>query len=239
MRVRDWMHRGASAISEAEASERGIRVGADTSLREAAERMRAKRVSELLVADETGAVVGTLRASDFVDATARGELVPAAAIETWGLAEVRVADLMTPDPRTIDIDADLEEAVGLLLEGGFRHLPVLDANQRLVGMLSERDLRGALGANLRDWSSLEEERFHDVIANVMVPGALFVRDSHRLVDILDAFTDERIGALPVLDENDVLVGILSYVDILRWLRERAKASGLELERVVEAEAEGI
>lgn len=156
--------------------------------------------------------------------------------EARGLGSIRVEDLMTPDPRTIDIDADLEEAVGLLLEGGFRHLPVLDANQQLVGMLSERDLRGALGANLRDWSSLEENRFNDVITNVMVPGAIFVRSHHRLVDILDAFTDERIGALPVLDENDVLVGILSYVDILQWLRAQARAAGLEPRRLAEGEA---
>lgn len=152
------------------------------------------------------------------------------------LGSLRVEDLMTPDPRTIDIDSDLEEAVGLLLEGGFRHLPVLDASQRLVGMLSERDLRGVLGANLRDWSSLEQSRFNDVITNVMVPGAIFVRAKSRLVDILDVFTDERIGALPVLDEHDVLVGILSYVDILRWLRAQAREAGLEPRRAAEAEA---
>ncbi len=153
-----------------------------------------------------------------------------------GFGEVKVSEVMTPDPRTIDIDATLEEAVGLILEGGFRHLPVLDADQRLAGMLSERDLRGALGANLRDWSSLEQSRFEEVITNVMVPGALFVRSHNRLVDILDVFTDERIGAVPVLDENDVLVGILSYVDVFRWLREQAKEAGLEPRRVAEAEA---
>lgn len=70
----------------------------------------------------------------------------------------------------------------------------------------------------------------------MVPGALFVRSHNRLVDILDVFTDERIGAVPVLDENDVLVGILSYVDVFRWLREQAKEAGLEPRRVAEAEA---
>lgn len=237
MRVGEWMHRDASGLPEAEGGR--VSVGPDETLRQAAERMRASRVSELLVVDDAGAPLGVLRALDIVEATARGALIPAAFAESRSLGEVRVADLMTPNPRTIDIDADLEEAVGLILEGGFRHLPVLDADQRLVGMLSERDLRGALGANLRDWSSLEENRFNDVITNVMVPGALFVRSHNRLVDILDVFTDERIGALPVLDENDVLVGILSYVDILEWLRSQARASGLELQRVVEAEAPEI
>lgn len=226
MRPADREIRGGEALS----------VGVGETLEQAAERMRASQVSELLVVNDTGAPVGLLRAEDLVAAVAERKLVPRLLVETRGFGAVQVSEVMTPDPRTIDIDASLEEAVGLILEGGFRHLPVLDADQRLAGMLSERDLRGALGANLRDWSSLEQSRFEEVITNVMVPGALFVRDYNRLVDILDVFTDERIGAVPVLDENDVLVGILSYVDILHWLRRQARSAGLEPQRVAEAEA---
>jgi CBS domain-containing protein len=233
MRVENWMTRDVSAAREAMDRE-AVTIGPTDSLRRAAERMTANQTEELVVVGDGGKPLGILRESDVVRAVAQGDLVPVSPLDADWLSHVRVSDLMTPDPRTIDIDSDLEEAVGLILEGDFRHLPVLDADQRLAGMLSERDLRGALGANLRDWSSLEENRFDEVIANVMVPGAVFVRAENRLVDILDVFTDERIGAVPVLDENDVLVGILSYVDILRWMQAQAKEAGLELVRVAEA-----
>lgn len=233
MRVEIWMTRDVSAAREARA--KGAPSIAPTdSLRRAAERMTANGVDALVVVGEDDEPFGVLRASDVVRAVAQGDLVPPSPLDADWLSHVKVADLMTPDPRTIDIDADLEEAVGLILEGGFRHLPVVDSNERLVGILSERDLRAALGADLRDWSTVEENRFEEVIANVMVPGAVFVRDHNRLVDILDVFTDERIGAVPVLDDDDVLVGILSYVDVLNWMREQAKQAGLRLERVAEA-----
>jgi len=233
MRVENWMTRDVSAAREARAKGAPTIAPTDT-LRRAAERMTAHAADRLVVVGDRDEPLGVLRASDVVRAVAQGDLVPPSPLDADWLSHVKVAYLMTPDPRTIDIDADLEEAVGLILEGGFRHLPVVDSDERLVGMLSERDLRAALGADLRDWSSVEENRFDEVIANVMVPGAVFVRDHNRLVDILDVFTDERIGAVPVLDENDVLVGILSYVDILEWMREQAKQAGIEIERVAEA-----
>jgi CBS domain-containing protein len=50
-----------------------------------------------------------------------------------------VADWMTHDPQTVDVSADVRTARNTMLDGGFRHLPVLDA-ERLVGIISLRDI---------------------------------------------------------------------------------------------------
>lgn len=53
--------------------------------------------------------------------------------------DTTVADIMTPDPVTIDAGAPLAEAMGAMVTGGFRHLPVM-RNGAAVGMLSMRDI---------------------------------------------------------------------------------------------------
>lgn len=233
MRVGELMTRGQ--LSEEEWAAMGLAdrlhflrapfaVRLEESIQEAARKMRGHGLRLLPVVDGDGDVVGFLTDADI--SAAKDPDRPEESGALAALSQAWVHELMTPNPTTVDVDADVEEAAGLLLEGGFRHLPVLDAGQRLIGMISERDLRTALGTSLADWGAMDTQRLEEVIQNVMRPEPVFVRSSNRLLDILDVFTDERIGAVPVLDENDVLVGILSYVDILTWIRRQAKVRGL-------------
>ena len=53
---------------------------------------------------------------------------------------MRVADLMTPAPRTVSAETPLVTAFAIMIEGKFRHLPVVDAHGRVVAMLSMRDI---------------------------------------------------------------------------------------------------
>jgi len=194
-----------------------VTVEATASIEEAAEMMRRFEIHSLPVVDEDGVLEGILTDSDLLAAVA-GVAAP-----VRDVGSLLVARVMTSEPITIGTDATLGEAAGLLLEGGFRHLPVVDEDGRLAGMLSERDLRSAFGTDFLDWTTVEQDRLDDIIANVMVPEPVIIRADNRLVDILDVFTDERIGAVPVLDAEDRLVGILSYVDVLQWLRKHARA----------------
>jgi CBS domain-containing protein len=57
----------------------------------------------------------------------------------------------------------------------------------------------------------------------MAPDPVVVRPHNKLGEVLDLFADERIGAVPVVDDEDHLVGILSYVDVLVWLRDASRA----------------
>jgi CBS domain-containing protein len=53
--------------------------------------------------------------------------------------ETAVADIMTPEPKVIDIDGSLSDALGIMTRGAFRHLPVME-NGALVGIVSIRDI---------------------------------------------------------------------------------------------------
>ena len=92
-----------------------------------AKRMVAKDVGAVLVYDG-GKLCGILTERDVLRAVADG-------IDERTL----VRDRMTPNPETLDADDTTEHAAVLMIHGGFRHLPVMEAGE-VVGVLSIRDL---------------------------------------------------------------------------------------------------
>ncbi len=141
------------------------------------------------------------------------------------LEQTPVDAAMTRGPVTVEPESTLADAAGALLQGGFRHLPVLDGERRLVGMLSERDLRTHLGADVEGFSEATLDALTEPVSEAMTPDPISVRSGTPLAEVLETFAIERVGALPVVDEADKLVGILSYVDLLMWLRDNARTGG--------------
>ena len=103
----------------------------DESVADAADRMRFYEIGSLAVMD-SGSIVGILTERDIVRAVADG-------IE---MTRVPVRSYVTPGPATVSSDADVEDAAGLMLALGVRHLPVVDGSCA-VGMVSMRDLLAA------------------------------------------------------------------------------------------------
>src|SRR5574337_717694 len=126
--------------------------------------------------------------------------------------DVPVEQVMTGRPVTIEPEASLADAAEALLQGGFRHLPVVDPAGRPVGMVSERDLRARLGTDLYGFTRATVEALGEPVSGIMTPDPVFIRAGARLAEVIDTFADERVGALLVVDDADRLRGIVSYVD---------------------------
>jgi len=91
--------------------------------------MEEKDVRSIVVVDEDGGVAGIVTDSDVVfRAAGRG-----------GLSQIPVADVMTPDPYTVEPNLDMNDAIRLMGEHGFRRLPVVE-NGKLVGLVSIGDI---------------------------------------------------------------------------------------------------
>ena len=104
-----------------------LSVEASVSIMEVAQRMVERNVGAVLVLDD-GRLAGILSERDVLRAVARG------------LSDsTRVADCMTARPETIAPDDTTDHAAVLMLHGGFRHLPVVEADD-VVGVISIRDL---------------------------------------------------------------------------------------------------
>lgn len=134
--------------------------------------------------------------------------------------DVPVEKVMTRSPATVEPEATLSDAAEIIVQGGFRHLPVVDGAGRLVGMLSERDLRTRLGVDLRQYGEATMEALSQPVSDAMSPDPISIGPRTPLAEALEIFADEKVGALAVVDESERLRGILSYVDLLAYLRER-------------------
>jgi CBS domain-containing protein len=100
----------------------------DTSVAEAAAGMVKANVGSAVVL-QGRFLAGILTERDVLRAAASGE----------NLAAARVTDWMTPDPQSASPDTSVEEAAGIMLRNGFRHLPVVDG-RTVCGVVSLRDL---------------------------------------------------------------------------------------------------
>jgi CBS domain-containing protein len=132
------------------------------------------------------------------------------------IQDVQVAELMSKEVVSVEPDTTLYEAAGTMLEGGFRHLPVLDAHRRLVGILSERDVRTFLGVELGEFHRASRGS-DEHVSSLMRQNPTTLLPTSSLVSAIEVFSDERVGALPVMNEDDTLAGMLSYVDVMTWL----------------------
>jgi CBS domain-containing protein len=112
-----------------------IEVAPEDTLGEVAERMTAVNVGAVVVKDY-GRLIGILTERDLLKAMA-------ARVHT---SEARVRQWMTEDPVTAPADMDVEEAAKVMLDSGFRHLPVVDDDGQVTGVVSLRRVVAATQA---------------------------------------------------------------------------------------------
>jgi len=133
--------------------------------------------------------------------------------------EISAEDIMTEEVTTVFEGSSLGAALEIMQEQEIRHLPVI-RGQRLVGMLSDRDVRAIGLRRVVDMESLDrlESRMTATVASVMTTNVWTVTRISGVVEIIDILIEERVGAVPVVHGGE-LVGIVSYVDVLRAMRE--------------------
>jgi CBS domain-containing protein len=134
---------------------------------------------------------------------------------------VTVESWMSRSPVTIEPEAPALAALDLMVDAGIRHLPVVNAQRQLVGVVSLGDLRAALpfAFTLRDPLEPEERELarEYAVGELMTHSPFTVAADASLQDSALQLAERRIGCLPVLDGSGKLVGLLSETDALRAL----------------------
>lgn len=136
MKASDIMTLGAATVTP------------ESSLAAAIRCMGDHRISALPVVDRDGQLHGIISEDDFFRTTTGSFRLDSLccagrAARTDALALARVADLMSPDPVTVDGDASLKEAIGLMAQRSVKRLPVI-SHGKLIGILSRADILRAL-----------------------------------------------------------------------------------------------
>jgi acetoin utilization protein AcuB len=139
---------------------------------------------------------------------------------------MRVREAMSANPITIDPEAPVGTAIAVMRERRLRHLPVVDGRGRLLGIVTDRDLRSAtLGPAVSEYGDPADAgrlrtlgaRLDDVqVREVMTWAALTIGPERPVAQAAAVMSEARVGALPVVEAGR-LIGILTEHDVLRAL----------------------
>lgn len=117
---------------------------------------------------------------------------------------MKVGNWMEKKLITIDKETTIQDAVSLMKKHSIRHLPVLEG-KRLVGLVTDGDMRQIFVASL-----IEELAIDDV----MIKDPITVTVDTEIEEAAKIIYYNKIGALPVIDEGNEILGIITVADIM-------------------------
>jgi CBS domain-containing protein len=201
-------------------------VQADTPLAEAVELLLDKVYRALPVVDQEGRIVGILTDGDLLD---RVDLLAVSAQKELNEAETAqelhhlrqsgqtVGECMTPNPVTVTDDATIAQAVNMMVEHNIKRLPVVDAQRKLVGMVSRVDVLRALAQPPVAESPRKSPPpgQHVRVGDVMMTNVPTVRINASLVEIVNLLVGHAQRRVVVVDEQRRVVGIITDGDLIK------------------------
>lgn len=129
-----------------------------------------------------------------------------------------INNLISKNPVTIDIDASLANVRDIFNLVSFHHLLVVE-NDKLVGVLSERDYIKAINSTLgtsvettRDLAALNKK-----VHQIMSRNVFSVNINSTAFDVVSLFHREKVSCLPVVNDYNVPIGIISWKDVIAVL----------------------
>jgi CBS domain-containing protein len=184
---------------------------------DAAADLITKQIGCLPVVD-AGKVVGIVTAADVLEVLAQ---YPAKRRVAENDAET-IASIMYPEPIAVHADDRLVQVAQRMAQRGVRHACVVDGTGVVVGILSDRDVRRLLGDPRR---TLTADGMPKAVKELRASAAMTrepitIRQDDTIRTALDVLVRHRFGALPVVDDDGRLRGIVSYVDVLQHFADQ-------------------
>lgn len=128
-----------------------------------------------------------------------------------------VTNYMTTPPITILPDELMVKVRSLIKENHFRHVPVVDENNILLGMITDRDIRSAYPSTAvldEDYADELEKIDNTKVKEIMSRDVVSLNEYSTLDDALILLDAKKVGAMPVLNSDGNVIGIFSIRDLL-------------------------
>jgi acetoin utilization protein AcuB len=139
---------------------------------------------------------------------------------------MNVSDIMTERPATVRLHSSLREVLNLMEQIGCHHVPVLNTENHVIGIISDRDCRLAMNSPyiMRErWQ--DEELVNRLTARmIMIPAPIVIPPEADAQEAAALMLQKRISCLPVM-RDETLVGIVTRTDILvAFIGQRERVS---------------
>lgn len=132
---------------------------------------------------------------------------------------------MKTDVVTLRKTDTLQIADTFMRQGLIRHLPIVDADKKLIGLVAQADLFKASASAVPSVTRAPKQRRLEqlTVRDVMTTNLITITPDAEIVEAVDLLASGRLGCLPVV-ENSRLVGILTETDCLRYLSDLLKTA---------------
>jgi acetoin utilization protein AcuB len=140
----------------------------------------------------------------------------AAAMPRKDKKATKVRERMSRNPATVKPDDGLKDAIWKMEHGHFRHLPVIDEHEKLIGMLTDRDvrqIRPSLAFTAKEDAAVQLWSISVQQAAVFDP--IKVKPVTSLREAAELMLRWHVGGLPVVDDHEKVIGMITYTDLLR------------------------
>lgn len=136
--------------------------------------------------------------------------------------KTKIREVMTTPVVSVRADEPFHKVVTLMQEKSIRHIPIVNEGGQLVGVLSERDVYKIQSPRKLDdgrWYFAEDDLARIKLTQVMVKEPKRLSPDQTLADAVKIMVDGKYGCLPVVENKDVLCGILTQYDFLKMANE--------------------
>ena len=134
------------------------------------------------------------------------------------MSVLKVSSFMTQKVLTAHPDDGVRHTFFRMREDDVRHFPVVDNDNKLIGIISDRDLRRPEwvdeAPDISHIYNLDDEL---TVKDLMSTNLVVAHTYESLHKVTKVLIEHRFGALPVLNKEDELVGVLSATDLLQAL----------------------
>ncbi|RAP44899.1 homoserine O-acetyltransferase [uncultured Methanosphaera sp.] len=121
------------------------------------------------------------------------------------LSKARVKDVMSHKVITLTDGADIKEAAELMMTCNKTHIPIVDTNEKIVGLVTAWDLSKAIATNAEN------------IEDIMTRNVYTCHENDSIFDITTKMKEHNISGLPVIDEEDKVIGSITTAHISNLL----------------------
>ena len=150
---------------------------------------------------------------------------------TIGL-EILVKDVMTCGVLSVSKFENVMHVAGILSENNISGLPVVDKENKVIGIITQADILSMVGVRkehtFKDLlkhmfgEPLPERKAGDIVGDIMASPAATIKSDANIAEAAQMMDVKRIRRLPVVDEKNKLLGIISRADILKAVLRNLK-----------------